>query len=142
MTHELSCFRTIDRIGRFFESVEEAIKSRGIAQAEFDKIQRLATQNSYLVASNRVIFGKNSWFYVHLSVKIKDSEIIDLVIKLAQFEKHFIFQVNHELVDFCESTDFLWFTHKVFWYGLHAKHRGIRAKTEIKQRLKVFLMQS
>lgn len=142
MTHELSCFRTVERIGRFFESVEEAIKSRGIAQAEFDKIQRLATQNSYLVASNRIMLGKNSWFYVHLSAQIIDTETIDLVINLAQFEKHFIFQLNHELVDFCDATDFLWFSHKVFWYALHAKHRGIRAKTEIKQRLKVFLMQS
>lgn len=141
MTHELSCFRTVDRIGRFFEFVEEAIKSRGIAQAEFDKIQRLATQNSYLIAYNRVMFGKKSWFYVQLSVQIVDSETIDLAINLAQFEKHFVFKVNHELVHCSDATDFLWFTHKIFWYGLHANRRGIRAKTEIKQRLRVFLAQ-
>jgi len=137
--YDKSCERKLAQLTKFFEEIEETWQKRGLAQAEFEKIQRLATNGKYLIASNEITFGKRGKFSVELVVEIFDFQTVELAITLGNFAHGFTFKVNQTLKEVSDNTDFLWFAHKVFWYAFNAKRRGICAKSKIKQLLKVFL---
>ncbi len=137
--YDKSCQRKLAQLTHFFEEIAETMQQRGIAQIELDKIQRLATNGKYFIASSEVIFGKRGKFNAELTVQIVDFQTVELAVTLGNFSHGFNFKVNQTLQEVSDCTDFLWFAHKVFWYAFNAKQRGIRAKTEIKRKLKVFL---